>query len=55
MVGPSETIKRKASEKTSWMMISNIGGQREAVEKRRRRRRRGKDLLRNEEGVPVCT
>ncbi len=41
------------SEKTSWMMMSNIGGQREAVEKRRRRRRRGKDLLRNEEGVPV--
>ncbi len=47
---PNETTKR--SEKTSWMMISKIGRQNEAVEKRRRRLR-GKDLLRNEEGTPL--
>ncbi len=53
MVGPSKAIGRKRSGKISWMMISNVGRQREAVDKRRGRRRRGKDLLRNEEGVPV--
>ncbi len=51
-MGPSETTGGKRSGKTSWVMMSNIVGQRGAVNKMIRRRR-GKDLIRNKEGVPV--